>query len=153
MDDLSNQLTAGLGGVYVIERELGGGGMSRVFLAEEKALGRKVVIKVLPPDLGAGFNVDRFRREIKVAAPLQHPHIVPLLAAGQAGGQADSRTGGQPLLYYTMPFVEGQSLRAKIEREGELPVSVTLITLNPTPQERSDPQILNRRGIIRLSAR
>ena len=126
MDELLANLVTSLGDTYAIERELGGGGMSRVFLAEEKALGRKVVIKVLPPDLGAGFNVDRFRREIKVAAPLQHPHIVPLLAAGQAGGQADRRTGGQPLLYYTMPFVEGESLRAKIEREGELPVSTTV---------------------------
>ena len=95
MDQLFNNLVTALEDTYALERELGGGGMSRVFLAEEKALGRKVVIKVLPPDLGAGFNVDRFRREIKVAAPLQHPHIVPLLAAGQAGGQADSRTGGQ----------------------------------------------------------
>jgi serine/threonine-protein kinase len=103
MDELLNKLVTALGDTYAIERELGGGGMSRVFLAEEKSLGRKVVIKVLPPDLGAGFNVDRFRREIKVAAPLQHPHIVPLLAAGQADGPAE----GQPLLYYTMPFVEG----------------------------------------------
>jgi hypothetical protein len=122
MDELLSSLVTALGDTYAIERELGGGGMSRVFLAEEKALGRKVVIKVLPPDLGAGFNVDRFRREIKVAAPLQHPHIVPLLAAGQTGSGADE----QPLLFYTMPFVEGESLRAKIEREGELPVSVTV---------------------------
>ena len=122
MDELTTRLTAALGDTYAIERELGGGGMSRVFLAEEKALGRKVVIKVLPPDLGAGFNVERFRREIKVAAPLQHPHIVPLFAAGQTGGGE----AGQPLLYYTMPFVEGESLRAKIEREGELPVSTTV---------------------------
>ena len=126
MDELTQRLSQALSATYTIERELGGGGMSRVFLAEEHALGRKVVIKVLPPDLGAGFNVDRFRREIKVAAPLQHPHIVPLLAAGQAGGQVDGRADGQPLLYYTMPFVEGESLRAKIEREGELPVSTTV---------------------------
>ncbi len=123
-DDLEARLTAALGAAYAIERELGGGGMSRVFLAEELALGRKVVIKVLPPDLGAGFSVDRFRREIKVAAPLQHPHIVPLLAAGQAG------TGDAPLLYYTMPYVEGESLRARLEREGELPVPVVLQILH-----------------------
>ena len=122
MDELTSRLNAALGETYAIERELGGGGMSRVFLAEEKALGRRVVIKVLPPDMGAGFNVDRFRREIKVAAPLQHPHIVPLLAAGQTPGGA----GEQPLLYYTMPFVDGESLRAKLEREGELPVPVTI---------------------------
>ena len=125
MDELLGNLVTALRDTYAIERELGGGGMSRVFLAEEKALGRKVVIKVLPPDLGAGFNVDRFRREIKVAASLQHPHIVPLLAAGQAGGGTD----GQPLLFFTMPFVEGESLRAKIEREGELPVSTTVKVL------------------------
>jgi serine/threonine-protein kinase len=122
MDELTSRLAGALSATYTIERELGGGGMSRVFLAEEHALGRKVVIKVLPPDLGAGFNVERFRREIKVAAPLQHPHIVPLLAAGQTG----SGTDVPPLLYYTMPFVEGESLRAKIEREGELPVSTTI---------------------------
>ncbi len=96
----------------MLERELGGGGMSRVFVAHETDLGRKVVIKVLPPDLAAGLSIDRFRREIQLAASLQHPHIVPLLAAGHAGD----------LLYYTMPLVEGESLRAKLAREGELPV-------------------------------
>jgi len=96
----------------VIERELGGGGMSRVFLAEETSLGRKVVIKVLPADLAAGLNADRFRREIQLAARLQHPHIVPLLSAGAKGG----------LLYYTMPFISGENLRARIVRLRELPV-------------------------------
>jgi len=97
----------------VIERELGGGGMSRVFLAEETSLGRKVVIKVLPADLAAGLNADRFRREIQLAARLQHPHIVPLLSAGAKGG----------LLYYTMPFISGENLRARIVRLRELPVT------------------------------
>jgi serine/threonine-protein kinase len=87
--------------------------MSRVFLAEELALGRKVVLKVLPPDLAAVVSVDRFRREIHLAASLQHPHIVPLHAAGSADG----------LLYYTMPLVEGESLRAKLSREGEQPIA------------------------------
>jgi len=96
----------------VIERELGGGGMSRVFLAEETSLGRKVVIKVLPADLAAGLNADRFRREIQLAARLQHPHIVPLLSAGAKGG----------LLYYTMTFISGENLRARIVRLRELPV-------------------------------
>jgi len=82
MTDLSTRLQATLGEKYRIERELGGGGMSRVFLALETALGRRVVIKVLPPELAAGVNTDRFRREIQLAASLQHPHIVPLLAAG-----------------------------------------------------------------------
>ncbi|HSR14882.1 MAG TPA: protein kinase [Gemmatimonadales bacterium] len=112
MTDLRTRLEAALGATYRLESELGGGGMSRVFLAEEVALGRQVVIKVLPPEMGAGVNEDRFRREIQLAARLQHPHIVPLLAAGSADG----------LLWYAMPFVEGQSLRARLERGGELPV-------------------------------
>ena len=89
--------------------------MSRVFIAEETSLGRKVVVKVLPPDLAATVNVERFRREIQLAARLQHPHIVPVLAAGISNG----------LPYYTMPFVEGESLRARIARSGELPIQET----------------------------
>ncbi len=84
--------------------------MSRVFLAEETALGRKVVVKVLPPDLAASVNVERFRREIQFAAKLQHPHIVPVMSAVSAGD----------LLYYTMPFVDGESLGARIRREGRI---------------------------------
>jgi len=86
--------------------------MSRVFVAEEVSLGRKVVVKVLPPDLSATVNIERFRREIQLAARLQHPHIVPVLAAGISDG----------LPYYTMPFIEGESLRARLTRSGELPV-------------------------------
>src|SRR5262245_59936436 len=87
--------------------------MSRVFLAEETALTRKVVVKVLPPELAAGVNVERFNREILVAARLQHSHIVPVLTAGEIEG----------LPYYTMPFVEGESLRARIARTGQLPIA------------------------------
>ena len=90
----------------------GGGGMSRVFVAHETALGRKVVIKVLLPELAAGVSVDRFRREIQLAAQLQHPHIVPLLSAGEFQG----------LPYFIMPFVSGESLRARMMRSGELPI-------------------------------
>lgn len=118
--ELREQLQAHLASAYTIERELGGGGMSRVFLAEERALGRKVVIKVLPPEMAAGVNAERFRREIKLAASLQHPHIVPLLLAGAAGD----------LLYYTMPLVEGESLRAKLAREGALPVGDSIRILS-----------------------
>lgn len=75
-----------IGHDFLIERELGGGGMSRVFLAAERALKRRVVVKVLPPDLAAGVNIERFRREIQLAAGLQHPHIVPLLTAGDNDG-------------------------------------------------------------------
>ena len=110
--DLREQLQRTLGDNYTLERELGGGGMSRVFVAEEISLGRKVVVKVLPPDLAATVNVERFRREIQLAAKLQHPHIVPVLAAGISEG----------LPYYTMPFIEGESLRARLARSGELPV-------------------------------
>ena len=84
-------------------RELGGGGMSRVFVAEETALDRKVVIKVLPPETAAQVSLERFKREILLAAKLQHPHIVPLLTAGESNG----------LPYFTMPFVDGESLRVR----------------------------------------
>ena len=113
---LQEQLQTALGRAYLLERELGGGGMSRVFLALETALDRKVVVKVLLPELAAGVNVDRFRREIQLAAQLQHPHIVPLLAAGEA----------DELPYFIMPFVVGESLRARVAREGELPISETV---------------------------
>ncbi len=112
MAELAERLQAALGAGYRVERELGGGGMSRVFVAEELELGRKVVVKVLPPEMALGVNADRFRREIQLSASLQHPHIVPLLAAGHS---AD-------LVWYTMPLIEGESLRAKLAREGELPV-------------------------------
>ena len=112
MSDLREQLQEVLGSAYRIERELGGAGMSRVFVAEEVELERHVVVKVLPPDLAAGINVDRFRREIQLAARLQHPHIVPLHAAGARGA----------LLYYTMPFIADETLRARLVRSRELPV-------------------------------
>jgi serine/threonine-protein kinase len=110
--DLRAQLQSALGDAYALDRELGGGGMSRVFTATETALDRPVVLKVLPPELAQTLSTDRFRQEIRLAARLQHLHIVPLLTAGEAAG----------LLYYTMPFVEGESLRARLAREGELPV-------------------------------
>jgi tetratricopeptide (TPR) repeat protein/tRNA A-37 threonylcarbamoyl transferase component Bud32 len=107
---LRDELQQTLGTAYTLERELGGGGMSRVFLAEELSLGRKVVVKVLPPEIAAGVNVDRFKREIQMAARLQHPHIVPVLTAGEMGA----------LPFYTMPFVEGESVRARLQRSGAL---------------------------------
>ncbi|HEY9227473.1 MAG TPA: serine/threonine-protein kinase [Gemmatimonadaceae bacterium] len=107
MTDFAEQLQVALGTNYQLDRELSGGGMSRVFVAVDRVLGRKVVVKVLPPELAAGVNRERFRREIQVAAQLQHPHIVPLLSAGEQGD----------LLWYTMPFIEGESLRAALERK------------------------------------
>jgi tetratricopeptide (TPR) repeat protein len=114
--ELREQLQAHLGSAYTIERELGGGGMSRVFLAQDARLERTVVVKVLPPQLAAGVSVDRFERETHLAAKLQHPHIVPLFTAGSAGD----------LLYYIMPHIEGASLRARLAHDHELPVGETV---------------------------
>jgi len=110
--DFRERLQSALGSVYRIERELGGGGMSRVFVAEEASLGRKVVVKVLSPELAAELSTERFEREVRLAAQLQHPQIVPVLTAGDAGG----------LPYYTMPLVEGESLRAHLARDGAQPI-------------------------------
>jgi serine/threonine-protein kinase len=110
--DFREQVQASLGSAYTIERELGGGGMSRVFVAHDSALRRDIVVKVLPPDLVAGVNVERFRREILMAAGLQHPHIVPVLASGETDG----------LPWFTMPFVQGESLRQRLAR-GPLPIN------------------------------
>ncbi len=112
MSDLREQLQSTLGASYTFERELGGGGMARVFVATEASLGRRVVVKVLPPELAEGVSVDRFKREIQFAAQLQHAHIVPVLSAGDVDG----------LPYFTMPFVDGESLRARLAR-GELPMN------------------------------
>jgi hypothetical protein len=109
MTDFADHLQEALGPSYQLDRELVGGGMSRVFVAIDRALGRKVVVKVLPPELAAGVNRERFRREIQVAAQLQHPHIVPLLSAGEQGD----------LLWYTMPYIDGESLRAALERKKQ----------------------------------
>ncbi len=110
--ELRDQLQRALGSAYRIERELGQGGMATVYLAEDLKHQRKVAVKVLRPELAAALGADRFTREIRIAARLQHPHILPLLDSGQAEG----------FLYYVMPYVDGQSLRDRIAREGELPV-------------------------------
>ena len=115
-DPLFDQLQAALGPHNVIKRELGGGGMSRVFLVEEHALHRMTVVKVLPPELSVELSVARFDREIKLLARLQHPHIVPLISTGNAAG----------VPYYTMPFVEGESLHQRMQRAGELTISETV---------------------------
>ncbi len=116
MADLRDQLQTTLGDSLTLEAELGGGGMSRVFVAHERSLGRKVVVKVLPPELSQAVSIDRFRREIQLAAQLQHPHIVPLLSAGESDG----------LPFFTMPYVRGESLRARLAKAGELPLSETI---------------------------
>jgi len=114
-----HQLQSTLGDGYTIEHELGGGGMSRVFVAMEAALGRKVVVKVLPTETAGQVSIDRFRREIRVAASLQQANIVPVLSAGDAGGVA----------YYTMPFVRGESLRARLLKSAPLPTAECLAIL------------------------
>src|SRR5690349_11719327 len=105
---LLERLQRALEPAYAIERELGGGGMSRVFLAEERALGRRVVVKVLAPELAEELTAERFAREIRVAASLQQANIVPLLTTGGADG----------LTYYTMPYVEGRTLRDRLGGGG-----------------------------------
>jgi tetratricopeptide (TPR) repeat protein len=116
--DLRQELQTHLGESFRIERELGGGGMSRVFVAEELRLGRRVAIKVLTPELAQGLNAERFEREILLAASLQQANIVPVLAAGEFAG----------LPYFTMPFVEGESLRQRLG-EGRLPIDDTVAIL------------------------
>jgi serine/threonine-protein kinase len=105
-------LAAALAGRYALERELGQGGMATVYLARDLRHERLVALKVLRPELAASLGPERFLREIKLAAQLQHPHILPLHDSGEAGG----------FLYYVMPYVEGESLRARLARQGELPV-------------------------------
>src|SRR2546428_395430 len=112
VDELRPRLTAALAGRYTVEREIGRGGMSVVFLAYDLRLERRVAIKVLRPELSAALGPDRFLREIKVAASLKHPYILKLHDYGEAAG----------LLFYVMPFVEDNSLRQRLARERRLPV-------------------------------
>ena len=118
--DLREQLQHTLGSHYTLERELGGGGMARVFAATEMRLRRRVVVKVLPPDLAADLSVERFEREIQLAASLQQANIVPVLTAGDMDG----------VPYYTMPYVEGESLRALLTTHGARPVSEVVSILH-----------------------
>jgi serine/threonine protein kinase/tetratricopeptide (TPR) repeat protein len=112
MDTLPQQLEAGLSGRYRLERELGQGGMAVVFLAQDLRHDRKVALKVLRPDLSAAIGPDRFLREIKLAAGLTHPHILPVYDSGEAGG----------LLFYVMPNMEGRSLRERLDHQRQLPL-------------------------------
>src|SRR3569833_1619171 len=115
MIDLREQLAQAVTGAYRIGEELGGGGMSRVFTADDIALGRTVVIKVLHPELAAGVTAERFKREVLLVVRLQHPHIDPVLTAGEVDG----------LPYYIMPFVKGESLSGRLKR-GPLPFADVL---------------------------
>jgi serine/threonine-protein kinase len=111
--ELKDELREFFAGVYEIEDEIKGGGMSRLFLASDATLHRKVVIKILPPDFSNEVTAARFKREAQLTAGLQHPHILPIISAGSA----------KDLLYYVMPYVDGESLRSRMTREGPLPVN------------------------------
>ena len=112
MTDFRATLESKLGDTYIFERELGGGGMSRLFVALDRTLQRRVVFKFLPEHLAGAVNADRFRREIQLSARLQHPHIVPVLSSGEMEG----------VPFFVMPLIDGESLRQRIERSGELTI-------------------------------
>ncbi|MGD8322007.1 MAG: serine/threonine-protein kinase, partial [Gemmatimonadota bacterium] len=112
MSDSLDRLKAALADHYVIEGEIGTGGMATVYVATDLRHQRRVALKVLRPDLAAGLGVERFLQEVRVTANLQHPHILPLFDSGQADG----------FLYFVLPYVEGESLRQRLSRERELPV-------------------------------
>jgi serine/threonine-protein kinase len=113
---IPDTLAGALTGRYAIERELGRGGMATVYLAQDLRHKRRVALKVLDPELGLVVGGERFRREIEMAAELQHPHVLPVFDSGEAG----------TALWYTMPYVEGESLRERIRREGRLPIPEAL---------------------------
>ncbi len=116
MTDVLDRLTAALADRYAIQEELGAGGMATVYLAEDLKHHRKVAIKVLRPELAAVLGPERFLREIETTANLNHPHILPLFDSGEADG----------FLSYVMPYVEGESLRDRLNREKQLPVEDAL---------------------------
>ena len=113
MAEISERLKSALADHYTLERELGSGGMATVYLARDLKHNRHVAVKVLRPDLAATMGPDRFVREIEVAANLTHPHILPLFDSGEADG----------FLYYVMPYIEGESLRTRLKRDHELPIT------------------------------
>ena len=134
-DALLHQLKTALVDRYRIEREAGAGGMATVYLAADVRHDRRVAIKVLHPELSAVLGADRFLTEIKTTAGLQHPHILPLFDSGSAEGH----------LYYVMPFVEGETLRARLAREKQLPIedAVRIAT-----QVASALEHAHRRGVV-----
>lgn len=121
-EPLRDLLQRQLGEAYALTRELSGGGSAYVFLATEVALDRQVVLKVLPPQLTDGVDGERFRREILIAARLQHPHLVPLLSAGDVHDDVTGRS----LRWFTMPFIDGRSLRDQLHLRGPMPLSTAL---------------------------
>ena len=135
MNDPITRLNAALSGRYAIERELGEGGMATVYLADDLKHERKVALKVLKPELAAVVGAERFLDEIKTTANLQHPHILPLFDSGEADG----------FLFYVMPYVEGESLRQKLDRERQLPVDEA-VRISTNVAEALD--YAHRQGVI-----
>jgi serine/threonine-protein kinase len=135
------ELQTDLAGRYVIERELGRGGMATVYLAQDLRHERPVALKVLRPDLSSSLGGERFLREIKVAARLQHPHILTVLDSGQTG----SRGADAGRLWFTMPFVEGETLRERLGREGRLPIETALRIAREVAQAL---QYAHARGVV-----
>ena len=121
MSDIPERLAAALSGRYVVERPIGAGGMATVYLARDLRHKRLVALKVVRPELGGREGVERFLREIELAARLQHPHILPVFDSGVI----DDGDGG-PMPYFVMPYVEGETLRQLLQREGRLPVDAAL---------------------------
>src|SRR6058998_473768 len=119
MVDVLTALREGLAPHYTVEREIGAGGMARVFLAVERHPPRKVAVKVMNPDVSSSEFRERFIREVELTSRLSHPHIVPILAADECLFVPDGPDG---LCYYVMPYIEGESLRARLEREQRLPL-------------------------------
>jgi serine/threonine protein kinase len=111
-ENTEERLRAAIADLYQVEGEIGSGGMATVYLAQDLKHDRKVAVKVLRPELSASIGAERFLREIQISAKLNHPHILTLIDSGEADG----------LLYYVMPYVEGESLRDRREREGQLPL-------------------------------
>jgi serine/threonine protein kinase len=130
-----SELSVALGERYLVERELGAGGMATVYLARDRKHGRSVAIKVMRSELAAALGPERFLREIEIAARLTHPHILAVHDSGEAAG----------LLFYVMPYVEGESLRQRLERKGQLPTGEAL----RIAREVADAlDYAHRRGVI-----
>jgi len=135
MSDLLERLKAALADRYAIEREIGSGGMATVYLAKDLKHGRQVALKLLKPELNAVLGSERFLREIHIAASLNHPHVLPLLDSGEA----------DELLYYVMPYVAGESLRQRLERETQLPIEEAI---ELTRQVAAALDYAHRQGVV-----
>jgi eukaryotic-like serine/threonine-protein kinase len=131
MSDIPERLIAALSGRYLVEREIGAGGMATVYLARDLRHKRPVAVKVVRPELGGRDGVERFLREIELAARLQHPPILPVFDSGAVDDEH-----GAPIPYLVMPYVEGETLRQLLQREGRLPVNGAMTIAIEVADER-----------------